>query len=241
MSAWVWHNSPAAGAELLVLLAVADSAEDDGTNAWPSVATLAAKVRMSDRTVQRHLHALERTGQITVERQVGGTPGWRSDRRPNRYAVVMKDPPRGDNLSPGDNLTPGTGCQMARDGVTNGAPRGDIAVSPKTSRDIQETSKRESAAKPAAPSTLPLSWFPPALRAEKNPPGGFDIEAETTKFRAWHAANKPTSYNWDASWETWVSRHRPTDGNGSGGTKATARAGTGLAAMTEADSGPSEW
>ncbi len=48
---WVWEHSPVAGNERLVLLAITDSAEDDGRNAWPSVATLASKTRLDPRTV----------------------------------------------------------------------------------------------------------------------------------------------------------------------------------------------
>jgi DNA-binding MarR family transcriptional regulator len=78
---WVWENSPAKGTELLLLLAIADAADDQGGNAFPSVNTLARKTRMSRRTVQRLVGQLESEGLITV-RQAGG-------RDSNRYTILM--------------------------------------------------------------------------------------------------------------------------------------------------------
>ena len=85
---WVWENSSASGNDRLVLLAIADSAEHDGSNAWPSVRTIAKKCLLSERTVQRAIRALVSSGELIVEEQEGGgrfTPG---NRRPNRYALT---------------------------------------------------------------------------------------------------------------------------------------------------------
>ena len=62
---WVWRFSPHSGSALLVLLALADCAHDDGTNAYPSVATLATKCRLKERQIQHILHdVLEATTAI---------------------------------------------------------------------------------------------------------------------------------------------------------------------------------
>lgn len=79
VSSWVWHNSRARGPELLVLLAIADSAEDDGTNARPRVQTLAAKTRIGQRSVVRHIDSLRSLGELEVTRTG----------RANRYSVLM--------------------------------------------------------------------------------------------------------------------------------------------------------
>jgi DNA-binding IscR family transcriptional regulator len=44
--------------EKMVLLVIADHASDDGTEAWPSQATIAAKASISIRTVQRAVNSL---------------------------------------------------------------------------------------------------------------------------------------------------------------------------------------
>jgi hypothetical protein len=77
---WVWKHSRAVGNARLVLLAIADRAEPNGTGAFPTVETLAKRTRLSPRTVQRCIHSLEAAGELSVERDVG---------RVNRYAVRM--------------------------------------------------------------------------------------------------------------------------------------------------------
>lgn len=63
----VWERSRAKGSNLLVLLAIADCAHDDGRDAWPTTGTLALKGRLTDRAVRLVLHKLEFEGEITIE------------------------------------------------------------------------------------------------------------------------------------------------------------------------------
>lgn len=64
--AHVWKHSRQKGSTLLLLLAIADHAHDDGEGAYPSVATLAKKVRMSERNVQYLIKRLEASGELGV-------------------------------------------------------------------------------------------------------------------------------------------------------------------------------
>lgn len=66
---WEWSRQKISGA-LLVLLAVADYINKEGI-AWPSVSTLARKVRMSKRNVQRWLHELEKAGELEIHKNQG--------------------------------------------------------------------------------------------------------------------------------------------------------------------------
>jgi len=50
---------------------ISDHASPDGTNAYPSIKTLAAECRMSERQVTRIVHRLEESGAITVDRSSG--------------------------------------------------------------------------------------------------------------------------------------------------------------------------
>ena len=61
----VWASSRASKGQLLVLLAIADFADDDG-RAWPSVCTLAKKARLSERETQYVLRQLEEMGELRV-------------------------------------------------------------------------------------------------------------------------------------------------------------------------------
>lgn len=55
----------------MVLLALADNANDDGTDCWPSVGKLVEKCSMSERAVQGHLAALEEDGYIKRHERLG--------------------------------------------------------------------------------------------------------------------------------------------------------------------------
>lgn len=82
---WVWEHSKSAGTDRLVLLAIADSAEDDGGQAWPSAAALARKTGMDVRTVQRTIRRLIELGELRVKMNAGKNGS-------NVYRVVMKTP-----------------------------------------------------------------------------------------------------------------------------------------------------
>lgn len=77
----VWEHSQHGGTELLMLLAIADFADDNGT-AYPSVATLAAKCRMKPRNANYILAALEASGELDIQRNKGPAGA-------NRYRVTL--------------------------------------------------------------------------------------------------------------------------------------------------------
>ena len=64
----VWEHSSQEHGNLLVLLAIADFADDAG-RAFPSVETLAKKARLSERQVQRAIKELR----VAKEIEVAGT------------------------------------------------------------------------------------------------------------------------------------------------------------------------
>lgn len=62
---WVLKHSPATQGARLVLIVLADHASHDGTDAYPSVKTLAHQARLSERATQYALRELENLGCIT--------------------------------------------------------------------------------------------------------------------------------------------------------------------------------
>lgn len=94
----VWDNSPAEGIELLVLLCLADHANDKD-EAWPSIPTIAQRSRQSERNVRRILRRLEKIGEITSI----GKRGPRGDRKSTVYRILTSSEPlpveRPDNLA----------------------------------------------------------------------------------------------------------------------------------------------
>lgn len=67
----MWENSKAKGSALLLLLAIADHAHDDGRGAYPGVDSLAHKCRQSVRNVDYLLRCLEKRGEITTVKNGG--------------------------------------------------------------------------------------------------------------------------------------------------------------------------
>lgn len=116
---WALQDAPCDDPQsVLVLMALADRASDDGTVAWPSIAWIAKRARCSPRTVQRRLRELEEAGLIR-----------KGDQRfvahlDSRYRPVVYD--LAIHRSRGDSMTPLTGSR----GDTPGHP-GVTAVADK--------------------------------------------------------------------------------------------------------------
>lgn len=105
--------------EKMVLLVIADHASDDGTEAWPSQATIAKKASVSIRTVQRSINSLVTKGYLWMQKGAGGSATCRDDRRPHKYTINLATlrgdvettrKPRGDFRDDnGATFTPTTG------------------------------------------------------------------------------------------------------------------------------------
>lgn len=76
----VWKHAEHEGGTLLILLALADYANQDGI-AWPSIKNLASKARLSERQTQSILRDLEKAGEIKIEYETGRS-------NTNRYTLV---------------------------------------------------------------------------------------------------------------------------------------------------------
>lgn len=79
ISSDVWRHSKAKGAALLVLLSLADQANDDG-QCWPKVEKIAARCRISRASVLRHLADLRDLGELSWENRSARA-------QPNFYTV----------------------------------------------------------------------------------------------------------------------------------------------------------
>lgn len=100
----------------LLALALADWADDEGGNVWPSIDTIARKIGASPRTVQRQLRQLEALDLVRVEHAGGGRG------RTQRLRLTTQN---GVRLSP----LPKRASHRAQKGDTRRV-KGDRAVSP---------------------------------------------------------------------------------------------------------------
>lgn len=68
---WVIQNSQHKGSALLVMLCIANCANEDGTDCWPNKARLARDTRLSVRQLDRTVNQLEASGELAVRRSTG--------------------------------------------------------------------------------------------------------------------------------------------------------------------------
>ena len=131
---WEWDLPTS---EKMVLLIIADHADDSGRNAWPSVETVGRKAGVSARQARRLILALEERGLLAVEVQAGGTRDMRDDRRPNRYSINLHGvTPVSGRMVHG--VTPMTerGDMDDRHGVTPMSPKPSLEPSIEPSREL---------------------------------------------------------------------------------------------------------
>lgn len=97
--AWVLESSDTTGAARLILISIANHADDVGES-WPSQDTIAREARVTPDAVKRTIRAMVKDG--ILERDIKAAPDRRirADRAPNLYRIVgfrtrgTDDPPR---------------------------------------------------------------------------------------------------------------------------------------------------
>jgi len=121
----VWANSKQKGSALLLMVSIADYANERGV-AYPSIETLARKVRMSERNVQLLLRKLEEAGEIAIKPNAGPAGC-------NLYRIILDEdsgvnggekiaPPQGENFSPGGEIQREGGEIQRAKGVKASSP-----------------------------------------------------------------------------------------------------------------------
>lgn len=133
-----YQPGPGGAAEMLVALALADHARDDGTHIYPSVAQLAQKTRQDVRTVQRHLRTMQACGWLILvgdgtggrgrTRQYRINAGWLKGGEMSPFSAVDKSElstEKGDTAPP---FCGEKGCHGEPKRVTPDAKKGDTGV-----------------------------------------------------------------------------------------------------------------
>lgn len=91
----VWDSFPGAGSELLAMLALADWCNDDGGSLYPSMQSVASKIRVSPSQARRILRKFEQEGYLAVVgNHSGGAPGMTRDYALNVARLVELDTAR---------------------------------------------------------------------------------------------------------------------------------------------------
>lgn len=176
----VWGLTLGNSAKKLVLLALADNANDEG-ECYPSLATIARKTDLDERTVRRAIRVLQEEGHLQTRARSGRSTVFRLTVTPDNNVTPDKNAV-GTNLSPHPGLSvppPRTLCPPTLD-----------SVPPITSKEpIKEPSRNQKKAADAA------------LLADARALSGLDVEA-FDRYLAYRQAGgkpiKPPSLEWCA-------------------------------------------
>jgi hypothetical protein len=203
-SSWVIEHSQHKGSALLVLLMIANHAHADGTNAFPSIETLAKECRMSDRQITRIIQGLEASGELKINRSAG--------RFSHRYSLPLM-PLNSDKLS-GFKYQPNP--DKSRTNPDKSRTNPDIAMSPEPSLEpsLEPPSNNN---KRARATVLPEDFTPD--EPPKKLKDSFTQEQlgeEFEQFRDHHTAKGSKFTDWQAAWRTWLRNAVKFRGNAKG-------------------------
>lgn len=149
----------------LVLLSLADHASFDGNNAWPSKATIADRLDISTRSVQRAFARLEALGLI-VKGDQRLAQYRRADRRPTVWNLRVGARARPEILDEDPTILDETGQGYPQGrGDTGVTPHGETPVTP---RGDTGGTHGETLVSPK-PNTEPTTEEPPNPRAAHRP------------------------------------------------------------------------
>lgn len=181
----VWKSAPYKQSDLLILLALADSANDEGV-CWPSVATLARRGRVKDRQVRKVLSRLEDDGWLRRAERAGRSTVYtvtvpeeeRSHRTTSSTETVPQDHFEGGNGPTGPGVPQDRGVLQDRGGVSSrtggGVPQDtqnhkEPSSEPSSSSSSVERSEGSEARKPTPIATGPWQprWSPSSSSAQK--------------------------------------------------------------------------
>ena len=117
----VFERYPVGGGEMLLALALADHASDDGTRVFPSIRSLAVKTRQSERSVQYQLRKMEESEWLVLVNAGNGGRGQ------NREYRISLDWIKGADIAPlisaekGADIAPFEGAERVQSTTVKGA------------------------------------------------------------------------------------------------------------------------
>jgi hypothetical protein len=219
---WVWTHSRSKNGARLVLLAIADVANDNGRNAWPSVKTLRTKANLSERAVQKAIKDLIELGELKVEFNQGPYGS-------NWYTILMDKTPAVS--APPQYLrgadTAGVETGVKSDSLPQDPPQ---ILHPADSAPPQKTTATpaDSAPKPKNPTTKKTSSSSTGTRGTRIPDDfkitpemaawgrkevpaitgqmADRITAEFIDYWRGAAGAKGVKLDWEATWRNWLRR-----------------------------------
>lgn len=205
---WAWDQQ-LPPREKLILICLADAANDEDWQCWPSQRHVAAKTGYSIATVKRSLKTLDETGYLTRDHRRRADGSRSSDVYTLNTTRVQPDTtPAQPDTTPAQPDTGGwyQAELPPRSLMTYQEPSNEPSVEPKGNRG-----GRASAPDAAKGTRLPEDWMPPAevIEQMRTECPGVDLEAEHRRFVDYWLGvpgAKGRKVRWDTTWRNWIRR-----------------------------------
>lgn len=194
----VFDRYPNGGGEMLLALALADHAHDDGTHIFPSIARLAEKTRQSERSVQYQLRRMEQSGWLVlVNAGIGGRRSGFGEGGRTRQYRINPEWMKGAEIAPFAKgaKQASEGCKTTQERVQNGVEKGATAIAPepRTTKSNQEQPSHRECEREADPLALTAEQVDRELAGFGSTPTGVDREQLARFVRHRAAIRRPLS------------------------------------------------
>lgn len=219
---WAWSQDCPTPTSKLVLLALADKANDEG-ECWPTMGHVAEMAGVSSRQVSTHLSRLEEAGLIRRRRKrslVGhlGRYTFRLNLTTgSRLPVDQEKPASTRSALPVDQGKPASGGEgvsagQSQEKSTSGSSQKDenhrkssVGSHRKPASGHKATTKKQpSRTALARKHRMPDGWQPNDQHRRFAADEGLDLAREQAQFADYHAAKGSTFVDWDAAFRTWL-------------------------------------
>ena len=178
---WVFKNSNSTLSDRLILIAIANDANAEGENAYPSIRRIAETARLSETQVHRSIKALVACGELGIELRGGR-------HRSNLYSLPqMAEQEKGANLAPfleqkGANFEE-KGCHLVRERVPILQEKG-ATVAPDPLLPFNTDPLRDNHTPTYSPPWLPQEAWEAFLEMRKKKRNPLTEHAKRLAFRA---------------------------------------------------------
>lgn len=194
----VFDRYPNGGGEMLLALALADHAHDDGTHIFPSIARLAEKTRQSERSVQYQLRRMEQSGWLLlVNAGIGGRRSGFGEGGRTRQYRINPEWMKGAEIAPFAKgaKKASEGCKTTQERVQNGVEKGATAIAPepRATKSNQEQPSHRECEREADPLALTSDQVDRDLAGFGSTPTGVDREQLARFVRHRAAIRRPLS------------------------------------------------
>ena len=194
----VFDRYPNGGGEMLLALALADHAHDDGTHIFPSIARLAEKTRQSERSVQYQLRRMEQSGWLVlVNAGIGGRRSGFGEGGRTRQYRINPEWMKGADIAPFAKgaKKASEGCKTTQERVQNSVEKGATAIAPepRATKSNQEQPSHRECEREADPLALTAEQIDRELAGFGSTPPSVDREQLARFVRHRAAIRRPLS------------------------------------------------